>query len=444
MNKEKLRIFLCGVSVGLVLLLLCGSALADATTRQLTAIYNNIKIYVDGELISPKDVNGKPTEPFIVEGSTYLPVRAVAEALGKPVDWDGPNQSVYIGERPTDIKFIVIKPNVIYNTKLGEIESVTADGGKIEIVHKDSVVGEKDRILSVNNISYILRNPPIAKTSDYTYYEYVPMLPVLGLLGADLYWAEAEDYYVCYLAGHEIIITPTKSQYIIDGIPIDLTYAPIYVDGQLMFSLRLLINFTNSTLKFNPTSSKYEFTESTTYNVLSSQKDLSILIDEQRPHNSYDETLCYNYVINGRPVDFGKAIAYNGLNDEQFFLYSHVPFKQLVEELGISYTEDKKNNIISCKINNRNVLIDTAHRGIYGDPEDHGYITNNKFIDRIYKDEIYSNISIVDILFPECTIGYHPLTRTYFVDSIPVDYSNRPPLTYYWHADNHPELFPVR
>jgi len=133
-NKEKLRIFLCGVAVGLVLLLLCGSALAASTTRQLTAIYNNIKIYVDGELISPKDVNGKPTEPFIIEGSTYLPVRAVAEALGKPVDWDGPNQSVYIGT----------KPQIIPQQPQQSLQPLDIGTAKIAIITNDVTQNEEE------------------------------------------------------------------------------------------------------------------------------------------------------------------------------------------------------------------------------------------------------------------------------------------------------------
>jgi len=39
-------------------------------------------------------------EPFIVDGTTYLPLRAVADALGKEVELDGPNQSVYVGRKP--------------------------------------------------------------------------------------------------------------------------------------------------------------------------------------------------------------------------------------------------------------------------------------------------------------------------------------------------------
>ncbi|NCC69307.1 MAG: copper amine oxidase N-terminal domain-containing protein, partial [Clostridia bacterium] len=38
---------------------------------------------------------------FIYGGTTYLPVRAVASALGVEVGWDGDTSTVYLGEQPT-------------------------------------------------------------------------------------------------------------------------------------------------------------------------------------------------------------------------------------------------------------------------------------------------------------------------------------------------------
>jgi hypothetical protein len=41
-------------------------------------------------------VNGVSVEPFIINGTTYLPVRAVAEALDMEVSWDNASKSVRI------------------------------------------------------------------------------------------------------------------------------------------------------------------------------------------------------------------------------------------------------------------------------------------------------------------------------------------------------------
>ncbi len=56
-----------------------------------------ISVYVDGVLIKPVNVNGEPVDPFIIDGTTYLPIRAMANAFGFDVDWNGETNSVFIG-----------------------------------------------------------------------------------------------------------------------------------------------------------------------------------------------------------------------------------------------------------------------------------------------------------------------------------------------------------
>ena len=86
----------------LALVLLCGSAVAASNirTKNMEVNYMGIKLVVDGIEVTPKDANGTVVEPFVSAGTTYLPVRAVANALGKDVEWDGENMTVYIGRRP--------------------------------------------------------------------------------------------------------------------------------------------------------------------------------------------------------------------------------------------------------------------------------------------------------------------------------------------------------
>lgn len=82
--------------------LLCGTAFAASavTTRMIEANYMGIRIVVDGKEITPTDANGNVVEPFASNGTTYLPVRAVGEALGKEVTWDGDTATVYVGQVP--------------------------------------------------------------------------------------------------------------------------------------------------------------------------------------------------------------------------------------------------------------------------------------------------------------------------------------------------------
>ena len=74
-----------------IMLALTSVTYASGNQVQKTLHYNNIKIVLDGEDITPAN-----SEPFIIDGSTYLPVRAVSEALGLDVEWDSATQTVVL------------------------------------------------------------------------------------------------------------------------------------------------------------------------------------------------------------------------------------------------------------------------------------------------------------------------------------------------------------
>lgn len=77
------------------------AAFASNVARTITVYYQDIKMYVDGQRVNTS------SEPFIYNGSTYLPVRAISEALGEEVYWDGNTKSVYIGERPGTTQYLM-------------------------------------------------------------------------------------------------------------------------------------------------------------------------------------------------------------------------------------------------------------------------------------------------------------------------------------------------
>lgn len=96
LKNKKMRILLIGV---LVVCAMCGTIFAETLSETAEIFYNNIKIYIDGAEIVPKDANGNTVEPFTMNGTTYLPVRAISNAFGQEVEWDGTTQSVYIGKK---------------------------------------------------------------------------------------------------------------------------------------------------------------------------------------------------------------------------------------------------------------------------------------------------------------------------------------------------------
>ncbi len=82
-------------------LLVGGVAYAASTVKTLDVIYDNIKIYKDNVLCETKDVNGTIVEPFIYNGTTYMPVRGTANLAGMDVTWDGATKSVYLWDEMT-------------------------------------------------------------------------------------------------------------------------------------------------------------------------------------------------------------------------------------------------------------------------------------------------------------------------------------------------------
>ena len=116
--KNTLKGYLIG-ALSTVMLLGC-VAYAASNTKTIEAFYNNIKIYVDGVKINPKDANGKTVEPFIYNGTTYLPVRGIAQAMGAQVEWDGKTNSVKIfKESQQDLQYLldVCPPYDTYDCK---------------------------------------------------------------------------------------------------------------------------------------------------------------------------------------------------------------------------------------------------------------------------------------------------------------------------------------
>ena len=71
-------------------------AKATHTTVSVAIAYRDITIVLDGAALSPADAAGNPVEPFLLDGTTYLPVRAISEALDLTVTWDGTTNTVIL------------------------------------------------------------------------------------------------------------------------------------------------------------------------------------------------------------------------------------------------------------------------------------------------------------------------------------------------------------
>ena len=117
--KREIRGFIIGV---VVMAFLSGTfAFASQGTKIIEAFYDDISIFIYGNEITPTDANGEIVEPFRYNGTTYLPVRAISEALGMPVYWDEAAKNVYLGDLPTEFRRQLLDALI----KLYEDEQIT-------------------------------------------------------------------------------------------------------------------------------------------------------------------------------------------------------------------------------------------------------------------------------------------------------------------------------
>ncbi|MBU5436297.1 stalk domain-containing protein [Pseudoflavonifractor sp. MSJ-37] len=100
MKLHRARDFAAGVLVATLALGVAVPAGAAALTSKKINVLQGIEIFVDGVRLDPKDANGKSVETFVYNGTTYIPLRAVSQALGKAVNYDGNTKRAYIGSSP--------------------------------------------------------------------------------------------------------------------------------------------------------------------------------------------------------------------------------------------------------------------------------------------------------------------------------------------------------
>ena len=81
---------LCAVFLASPLAALRASAVANVTA----VILPDMSIVIDGQKQSFFNVNARQVHPLYYAGSTYLPVRAIGELMGKNVDWNQSSKTV--------------------------------------------------------------------------------------------------------------------------------------------------------------------------------------------------------------------------------------------------------------------------------------------------------------------------------------------------------------
>lgn len=91
--KKGLKGFLLGV---IITTLLMSTAFGAEVKKTIEVIYNSVNLTVNGQKITADNI--------LYNGTTYVPLRAVADALGKDIGWDGQTNTASINDKGTAVK----------------------------------------------------------------------------------------------------------------------------------------------------------------------------------------------------------------------------------------------------------------------------------------------------------------------------------------------------
>ena len=79
-----------------------GAASAAQNYKQSITVEYGIDLLVNGQQMTLRDPNGQQVNPFVYDGTTYVPLRAVSEILGAKIGYDATKNIASVDERQSD------------------------------------------------------------------------------------------------------------------------------------------------------------------------------------------------------------------------------------------------------------------------------------------------------------------------------------------------------
>lgn len=149
-KTHTIRAFLAGVLVTLFVVGIVPSTLAAGGKN--VEVFPGVNIYIDDQKLNPTDANGNPVEAFIYNGSTYLPVRAISNALGIPIQWVGSTHSVYVGKHSdsSPAEYLSQKENYFSGTSDNYFYTAATEQDNTGATHAYCITRNFDRTYLLN------------------------------------------------------------------------------------------------------------------------------------------------------------------------------------------------------------------------------------------------------------------------------------------------------
>lgn len=100
--KKRIISFAAGALAALLISSTAVTALAASGAIKIEV--SPISVLVDGEVFQPKDAKGNDVMVFTYNGTTYAPLRALAEAYGLEVGYDSARHIATVGKQPAQVQ----------------------------------------------------------------------------------------------------------------------------------------------------------------------------------------------------------------------------------------------------------------------------------------------------------------------------------------------------
>ena len=161
MKKRTLALL---VAATLSVTTLAGIGAASLISEIKAELRKDFTIRVDGEKQTFRNADGDKVYPILFEGTTYLPVRAIGELMGKTVYWDE-------GEKEIDLRTedesttTVTDADVIYNSK----DDKKDKPAKEEKPAKDTKEVDKENLITKEEAKKIALEKAGIKEKDATH-----------------------------------------------------------------------------------------------------------------------------------------------------------------------------------------------------------------------------------------------------------------------------------
>lgn len=162
--KKEIKGFICGVIATTVI---ASAASAAGIWDTISVLRNDINVIVNGSEVK--------ADNFLYNDTTYLPLRVVAEAVGKDVNYDETTNTAYIGKSEVDnldnkhfrgkynpenyskYSINIVKDNEVYYVYESDCRYLLSDAGLIKEIEFSSA--------ETDTVKYVLKNG-IEKTLD--------------------------------------------------------------------------------------------------------------------------------------------------------------------------------------------------------------------------------------------------------------------------------------